>query len=169
MKRHLAWLIAMVPLVGSTALAQDNAAPAPQALPPPSKITGKTPADLEAAAPKGTLRNPFTGQADKAAEGHKLFLSYSCSGCHGGNGGGGMCPQLTHVVWIYGSDDDTLFRLVTLGSQELQKKGYSRQNVVSVVGPMPPFGTLIKSDEELWKILAFVRSVYKGHPDKKNW
>ncbi len=34
---------------------------------------------------------------------------------------------------------------------------------------MPPFGTLIKTDDELWKILAWVRSVYKGDPKKKTW
>jgi mono/diheme cytochrome c family protein len=167
--RYFGIVLATAVFCASLAIAQEDAPANSPPLPPPSKITGKSPAEVEAAAPKGTLRNPYTGQADKADEGHKLFLSYSCSGCHGGNGGGGMCPQLTHVIWIYGSDDDTLFRLVTLGSQALQAKGYSRQNVVNVIGPMPAFGTLIKSDDELWKLLAFVRSVYKGNPAKKNW
>jgi mono/diheme cytochrome c family protein len=138
-------------------------------LPPPSKVIGKSPTDVAASAPKGTLRNPYTGQVDKIKEGHELYFSYSCNGCHGGDGGGGMCPPLTRVVWIYGSDDDTLFRLITLGSQDLQHDGYTRHNVVHVVGPMPPFGELIESDDQLWKILAFVRSVYADDPKEKNW
>ena len=75
-----------------------------------------------------------------------MFLGYSCNGCHGGGGGGGMCPPLTNDVWVYDGDDDTLFRLVTLGSDELQKQGYTRKGRENVVGPMPPFGTLIKNE-----------------------
>ena len=36
-----------------------------------------------------------------------------------------MGPPLTNPIWVYGSDDDTLFR--PLGSDELQKQGYSRK------------------------------------------
>ena len=56
-------------------------------------------------------------------------MSAGCNGCHGG-GGGGMCPPLTNDVWLYGAGDDTLFRLVTLGSDELQKQGYKRVKLV---------------------------------------
>jgi hypothetical protein len=96
-----------------------------------------------------------------------FLLSYSCSGCHGGGGGGGMCPPLTNDIWVYGGDDDTLFRLVTLGSDELQKQGYTRIGRENVVGPMPPFGAIIKNSDDLWKILAFVRSKYSGDPAYK--
>jgi mono/diheme cytochrome c family protein len=134
----------------------------------PSVITGKPPADVVMQAPKGTLKNPYNpSQADKVAQGHELFMSYSCSGCHGGTGGGGICPQINGDVWFYGMDDDTLFRLVTLGSVEMQKAGFSRLG-----GPglqMPPFGTIIKSDDELWQIITWVRSIYKGDPKKKTW
>ncbi|HTQ10697.1 MAG TPA: c-type cytochrome, partial [Fimbriimonadaceae bacterium] len=102
-------------------------------------------------------------------EGRKLFLSYSCNGCHGGNGGGGMCPPLSNETWVYGSDDDTLFRLVALGSDQLQAAGYYRIGMENVIGPMPPFGELVKSDDELWKIIAFVRSIYNGDPKRRNW
>jgi mono/diheme cytochrome c family protein len=134
-----------------------------------SPVTGKIPLDVINAAPKGSIHNPYTGQADKIAAGQQLFQSYSCSGCHGGGGGGGICPPLTKVVWIYGGDDDSVARLITLGTDELQKRGYARQAILNVVGPMPAFGTLIKSDDELYKIMAFVRSVYKGKPNKIVW
>jgi mono/diheme cytochrome c family protein len=118
--------------------------------------------------PKGKLVDPYKDtQAAIVAEGSKLFQSYSCSGCHGGGGGGGICPPLTNGVWIYGGDDDTLFRLVTLGSDELKKKGYTRIGLENVVAPMPSFGTIIKNSDDLWKILTFVRSKYDGDPNYK--
>lgn len=85
-------------------------------------------------------------------------MSAGCNGCHG-QGGGGMGPPLTNPVWIYGKDDDTLFRLIALGSVDLQKQGYARKGSENVVGPMPPFGTIVKSDDDMWKIIAWIRSV----------
>jgi mono/diheme cytochrome c family protein len=127
-----------------------------------------SPADLVAKTPKGKLRNPYKDtQAAVVTQGSALFVSYSCSGCHGGSGGGGICPPLTDGVWIYGGDDDTLFRLVTLGSDALQKQGYTRTGLENVVAPMPAFGSVIKNADDLWKILAFVRSKYDGPPGTK--
>ena len=126
-----------------------------------------SPVERVKSAPRGTLKNPYTGQADKIAAGHELFMSYSCNGCHGGTGGGGMCPQINGDVWFYGIDDDVLFRLITLGSVDMQKAGFERLG-----GPglqMPPMGQIIKTDDELWKIIAWIRSIYAGDPKKKNW
>jgi mono/diheme cytochrome c family protein len=118
-----------------------------------------TPLDRVAATPKGELKNPYTDHASAAAEGHKKFFSASCNGCHGGGGGGGICPPLTNSVWVYGSDDDTLFRLIALGSVDLQKQGYERKQHEQVTAPMPPFGTILKTDDDLWKIIAWIRSI----------
>lgn len=141
-----------------TAIAADAAKPV--------DYTSIKPADLVAKTPKGQLKNPYTdSQADIVAQGEHLFLSYSCNGCHGGGGGGGMCPPLTNDTWVFGGDDDTLFRLVTLGSDELLKAGFVRKGRENVVGPMPPFGALIKNSDELWKIFTFVRSKYSSNAD----
>jgi mono/diheme cytochrome c family protein len=128
---------------------------------------GKVPVvDLVKQTPKGKIKNPYKDtQADIVAQGETLFRSYSCSGCHGGSGGGGMCPPLTNDVWVYGGDDDTLFRLVTLGSDELQKAGYMRKGHENVVGPMPPFGAIIKNSDDLFKIITFIRSKYSADAD----
>ena len=69
----------------------------------------------------GSLVNPYQAKEDAhdqalADEGHKLFGNFGCPGCHGYGGGGGMCPPITNGVWIYGDKDDTLFRLISLGS-----------------------------------------------------
>ncbi len=134
----------------------------------PADATKTLPVDAVKGTPKGGLHNPYKDtQADIVAQGESLFRSYSCSGCHGGTGGGGMCPAVTNDTWVYGGDDDTLFRLVTLGSADLQKAGYTRTGHENVVGPMPPMGTIIKSSDDLWKMITFIRAHYDGDPAYK--
>lgn len=184
-------------LSGGAAVAQDAPPPAgaekpTEAAAPPAAAEGAKPADAAAGgaapaagepksladavkAPKGTLKNPFTGNAEAVAEGQKIYLKYGCNGCHGGGGGGGMCPPLTNDTFVYGSDDDTLFRLVALGSDGLQKAGYTRLKKETVVGPMPLYGgnettpVIIKTDNELWKIIAWMRTNFRGSEKTKNW
>jgi mono/diheme cytochrome c family protein len=136
--------------------------------PAPVDFTKISSIDLVNRTPKGELHNPYKDtQANIVAQGETLFRSYPCSGCHGGGAGGGMCPPLTKADWIYIGDDDTLFRLITLGSDELQKKGYTRMGLAPVVGPMAPMGSIIKDSDDLWKLLAFIRSRYDDDPAYK--
>jgi len=118
------------------------------------------PLELVKNTPNGGLHNPYNAEiANVADEGHRLFLSFGCNGCHGGGGGGGICPPLTNETWVYGAADDTLFRLVSLGSDELQKNAYSRVRHETVSAPMPPFGGIVKTSDDLWKVIAWIRSV----------
>ena len=128
-----------------------------------------SPLELVASTAKGELKNPYSDDPQAIAEGRRLFLANSCNGCHGGTGGGGMGPPLSNAVWVYGPDDDTLYRLVVQGSDELLAEGYSRIGRENVVGPMPPFGEIIENGDHLWKIIAFVRSIYNDDPAKKSW
>jgi mono/diheme cytochrome c family protein len=146
------------------------AAPAPQAAPsaPQAPASTETPVQRADSTPKGQLRNPYSDTDTAVVQaGQQLYMSYACSGCHGGTGGGGMCPPLTNDIWVYGGDDDTLFRLVAYGSDGLQGKGYSRKNQENVVGAMPAMGQIVKTDDDLWRILAFVRANYHGAPECK--
>lgn len=119
---------------------------------------------------KGKLFNPFTDNKQAIAEGKQLWLDYSCNGCHGGTGGGGMCPPVTNERFVYGSTDDVIFRLIAGGSNYLLKDlGMKRIARETVVGPMPPYVEIIEKEEELWKIIAFVRSVYRGRAKKRDW
>jgi mono/diheme cytochrome c family protein len=118
----------------------------------------ESPTETAKTAEKGTLKNPYSDYESVAPEGRKIWLSAGCNGCHG-MGGGGMGPPLTNQVWVYGKDDDTLFRLIALGSDALQKQGYSRKGSENVVGPMPAMGTVVKSTDDLWKIIAWIRSI----------
>jgi mono/diheme cytochrome c family protein len=123
-----------------------------------------TPFERAVSTPKGLLKSPYPNPADVAAEGLELYRSNDCNGCHGGGGGGGMAVPLTNPVWIYGNDDDTLFRVIALGTGSLspgeafRKQGYTRKGSEAVVGPMPPYGKIIKNDESIWKIIAWIRS-----------
>lgn len=144
------------------------APPAAQPAAPPAPANAMKPADRVEATPKGQLKNPYTDDNAAIVEaGHKLYTGYGCNGCHGGNGGGGICPPLINDTWVYGGDDDTLFRLVTLGSDVLQSKGHTRIGMENVVAPMPPMGPIIATDDDLWRILAFIRANFHGAPENK--
>ena len=132
-----------------------------------SPLLQERPLQVVAIAPKGSLHNPYDGNAKMAKEGHEMFMGYGCSGCHGGGGGGGMCPPLINGVWIYGGSDDTLFRLISLGSVKLHQAGYHREAIENVVGPMPEMGAVIKHASDVWKIITWIRSAYQGPPGHK--
>ena len=127
-----------------------------------------TPLERVASTPKGQLKSSYPDFAKIADEGHRKYMAAGCNGCHGGGGGGGMAAPLTNPIWIYGDDDDTLFRLIALGTGKLSpgdafgKLGYRRRGSEAVVGPMPHFGDVIKTDDDLWKIIAWIRSIYCG-------
>ena len=98
--------------------------------------------------------NPYTGKAEAIQQGRTLYLQNGCSGCHGAGGGGGMGPALLDDEWKFGSDDLTLFKLI---------KGEIPQQTMPAA-----FGGVLKADE-IWKIIAFVRSMYQGDPNKIDW
>ena len=146
--------------------------------PAKAKPAAKTDAKAAAAAPASKtgqnehgldiVKNPDTGNEAAIAAGKELFVTKACSGCHGAGGGGGMCPPVINDTWVYGSDDTTLFNLIKLGSTGLQAKGYTRVGHENIVGDMPPFAGVVTEEEE-WKLLAYVRSKYGGDPSLKNW
>lgn len=138
----------------------------------PPLASDKSPHDVAIAAEKGTLKNPYSYKLMDPAlveAGRKKYMSVSCNGCHGGNGGGGMCPPLSNETWVYGADDDTLFRLVALGSDELQKQGFTRKGRENVVGPMPAHGKIVKTEDDLWRIIYFIRGNFRGDPKNVKW
>ncbi len=34
---------------------------------------------------------------------------------------------------------------------------------------MPPFGELIDSDQDVWKIIAWIRTMFGGGPERRHW
>lgn len=155
-------LTAVMALMAPPGNAQATGA-SPEATSPAAAPKTLKPIERADATPAGKLKNPYkVSDQTIVKSGQALFVSAACSGCHGGTGGGGICPPLTDGVWIYGGDDDTLFRLVAYGSQTLQSKGYTRKAEENVVAPMPAMGTVVASDDDLWRILTFIRAQYHG-------
>lgn len=109
--------------------------------------------------------NPFTGDSAAAKAGRELYFRVGCQGCHGGGGGGGICPAVINPDWVYGSDDQTLHDLIKKGGVALGKPKLGEIKFRNA--SMPGFPQL--SDEEIWQLLAYVRSRYKGSPESRNW
>jgi mono/diheme cytochrome c family protein len=154
--------------------------PAPSEAPPSGEKGGTCckagdttpPTELVKQVPKGQLHSPYPDYAKLAKDDPDLVKQFrlpGCNECHGGTGGGGICPAVTQGVWFWGNTDDVLFRLVTLGSVDLEKEGYTRLTYGTVHAPMPPMGATIKTSDQLWKIIAFIRSINppgSNPPDK---
>ena len=50
-----------------------------------------------------SLKNPYSGNPARIAEGGKLFVSYNCMDCHGADGAGAMGPSLQDGRMHFGS------------------------------------------------------------------
>lgn len=101
--------------------------------------------------------NPYTGQVDAIQEGKALYDRYGCADCHrterrGGGGGQGLA--VLDDEWVFGSDDETLFKLI--------RGELSGQTMPATPGKDLP-------EEEIWKMLAYIRSLYRGDPSKITW
>jgi len=113
----------------------------------------QAPAATAAQAAPGAKKNPFTGNEEAIKEGRAIYLQSGCSGCHG-MGGGGMGPALLDDDWKFGGDDETLFKLI---------RGDLPQQTMPAV-----FGKVL-TEEQVWKIIAWIRSIYKGDPARVKW
>jgi len=91
--------------------------------------------------PEAQIKNPAEESAYAVSEGKRLYSAYNCSGCHF-NGGGGIGPALMDEKWIYGSEPSNIYATILEG----------RPN------GMPSFRHKI-SDNQLWEITAYVRSL----------
>jgi mono/diheme cytochrome c family protein len=97
--------------------------------------------------------NPYTGNEKAIQEGRTLYLQRGCSGCHGVMGGGGMAMPLIDDVWKFGSSDEILFKLI--------KGEVPESTMPKVFNDLEP--------DQVWKMLAYIRSLYAGDPKLINW
>ena len=93
--------------------------------------------------PARLTRNPVAGDAEAIQDGKRLYNQYNCSGCHAA-GGGAIGPALIDDQWIYGSSAANIFWTIVEGRP----------------AGMPAFAGKI-SDDQIWRIAAFVRSLAK--------
>jgi cytochrome c oxidase cbb3-type subunit 3 len=91
------------------------------------------------------LTNPFDGNADARTIGANLYLAYNCIDCHGMEGSGAMAPSLADGRWRFGGSPGEVFESIYQGRPE----------------GMPAWGGRI-SDADVWRLVAYVRSLGAG-------
>ncbi len=112
--------------------------------------------DDEAAKPAAARdadTNPYTGDAAAIAAGKELWRDTGCYSCHGGLAEGGVGPDLTDDTWVYKPTDKMLFKTIS--------KGRSGTNMVGWSADL--------DDDEIWQVIAYIRSLYLGNPKKLIW
>lgn len=92
------------------------------------------------------LVNPYAGNAQRADEGAKLFLSYNCVDCHGADGSGAMGPSLQDGRWHFGGTPGDIFQSIYEGRPD----------------GMPSWGGRI-GDDQIWRLVTYVQTLDKGH------
>ena len=98
-------------------------------------------------------KNPYTGDAAAIKEGRKLWRKTGCYSCHGGVAEGGVGPSLIDDEWIYKPTDKTLFKTISEGRKGTVMVGWSKE----------------LNPDQIWKVVAYIRSLYQGDPDKIIW
>ncbi len=116
-------------------------------------MSGSSMSSLAEDAVAPDARNPYTGNPDAIDEGRRLYLKTGCYACHGHEAEGAVGPDLTDDVWVYKPTDATLFNTIQKG----------RAGTV-----MAAFGDQLGADQ-IWRIIAFIRSKYRGDPARIIW
>jgi cytochrome c(L) len=97
--------------------------------------------------------NPYTGDPDAITEGKALWRDTGCYSCHGGVAEGGVGPNLTDDDWVYKPTDKTLYKAISKGRNGTNMVGWSKE----------------LNPDQIWKVIAYIRSLYEGDPDKIIW
>lgn len=109
-------------------------------------VGGMSRGEEKPAEPKAV--NPFAGNEEAIREGGVLFRQ-NCAACHGPRGRGGKGPDLTDIHWMHGSRDEDVFHTVRSGVRGTTMKAVS----------------VLISDEKIWKMIAYVRSLARTASD----
>ncbi len=104
------------------------------------------------------LRNPYTGNPKSIAEGRTIFLESGCPKCHGNGATGGEGPNLTDDEWIIRGGDGVLFQTIQKGRKKRKGKKEAMPSWEEALEP-----------EDIWKIITWIRSIYKGDRRKIVW
>jgi cytochrome c oxidase cbb3-type subunit 3 len=91
------------------------------------------------------LKNPYSGNAARIAEGAKLFVAYNCMDCHGADGSGAMGPSLQDGRMHFGGTSGEIFESIYEGRPD----------------GMPSWGGRI-GDDQIWRLVSYVESLSKG-------
>jgi mono/diheme cytochrome c family protein len=96
------------------------------------------------------LKSPVSSTSDSIARGKRLYQTHGCANCHGADGKAlievvANATDLTDPsVWKNGTSEGLVFRSIRDGA------GLA----------MPPFKTEVDSQDDLWHLVNFVRSLW---------
>ena len=96
------------------------------------------------------LKSPVPSSSDSIARGKRLYQTHGCANCHGADGKAlievvANATDLTDpAVWKNGTSEGLVFRSIRDGA------GLA----------MPPFKTEVDSQDDLWHLVNFVRSLW---------
>jgi cytochrome c551/c552 len=99
-----------------------------------------------------SLTNPFEGDRNAIATGARIFVAYNCVDCHGADGSGAMGPSFQDGRWRFGGSTGEVFESIYQGRPE----------------GMPAWGGRI-SEEQIWMLVAYVRSLSAGDLTTENF
>ena len=137
-------------VIGAAGVGRSSAAPPPQSRGTQPTYFVEHPEHIQpglaAAGRWALLTNPFEGDAAKIAEGGKLFIAYNCMDCHGAEGAGAMGPSLQDGRWHFGGTPGAVFQSIYEGRPD----------------GMPSWGGRI-ADDQIWRLVAYVRTLHRGH------
>lgn len=104
-----------------------------------------------------TGKNPYIGNADAIAKGHKTFQLYSCTQCHGPEAKGQVGPGLTGPNFKYAKDatNKGMFETVWHGTN-----GGMGAKGVGLMDPTDPKNGI--TPDELLQVIAWIRSLSDG-------
>lgn len=91
------------------------------------------------------LTNPFETDPQVRTVGSQLYHSYNCVDCHGMDGSGAIGPSLADGRWRFGGTPGEVFESIYQGRPD----------------GMPAWGGRI-SDADIWRLVAYVRSLEVG-------
>jgi cytochrome c oxidase cbb3-type subunit 3 len=109
--------------------------------------------EAKPAATRDVDTNPYTGDPAAIVAGKELWRDTGCYSCHGGLAEGGVGPNLTDDTWVYKPTDKMLFKTIS--------KGRSGTNMVGWSADLEP--------DQIWQVIAYIRSLYLGSPKKIIW
>ncbi len=109
--------------------------------------------DEEAGPAAARDANPYTGDTAAIAAGLELWRDTGCYSCHGGLAEGGVGPNLTDDTWVYKPTDKMLFKTISKGRAGTNMVGWSAD----------------LDDDQIWKLIAYIRSLYQGNPKRIIW
>lgn len=151
---HIGGTFALVFALACGSAEEGNAPPEPATAPAPPPAAEAPPAQPESAAPTAAPAEAATATPD-SAKGEQLYATY-CSSCHGARGAGdgpvaaGLDPKPakhTNGEYMNALSNEHLFKVTKEGGPAVGKSPL-----------MAPWGGTL-SDEQIWDVVAFVRSL----------